>query len=91
MWWTRPPYRGTGQALFVESGDGFGADVFASSCLDALVGQGAFDGVLECGIDHVAAGVVLGDYAGGVELVEEVSGAEGPGVGESLPDSSART
>ena len=70
MWWTRPPYQGTGQALFVEGGDGFGADVLAAAGLDALVGQGALDGVLEGGFDHVAAGVVLGDDTGGVELVE---------------------
>ena len=68
-------------ALLVEGGDGFGADVLAVSCLDALVGQGALDGVLEGGLDEVSAGVVLGDDAGCVELVEEVGGAERPGVG----------
>ena len=80
-WWTRPPYRGTGQALLVEGGDGFCPDVFASSGLDALVGKCAGDGGLEGGLDEVSAGVVLGDDAGGVELVEEVGCAEGPGVG----------
>ena len=69
-WWTRPPYRGTGQALLVEGGHRFGADALAAPGLDALVGQGAGDGGLEGGPDEVSARVVLGDDAGGAELVE---------------------
>ena len=69
-WWTRPPYRGTGQALLVEGGDGFGPDALAAPGLDALVGQRAGDGGLEGGPDEVSARVVLGDDAGGAELVE---------------------
>ena len=42
-WWTRSPYQGTGQALFVEGGDGFvkgplvGADSSHTLCVRKIV------------------------------------------------------
>ena len=68
-------------ALLVEGGDGLGPDALAASGLDALVGQCAGDGGLEGGPDEVSARVVLGDDAGGAELVEEVDAAHRPALG----------
>ena len=79
-WWTRPPYQGTGQALLVEGGDGFGADVLAASGADCLDRKGAVHCVLDGGLGHLAAGVVLYDYAGGFELVVEVDGSQRPAI-----------
>ena len=75
-WWTRPPYRGTGQALLVEGGDGFGPDLLAMSGADGLDGQGALYRVPQRGLYMVSSGVCLDDYLGGVELVEEVGDSE---------------
>ena len=65
-WWTRPPYRGTGQALLVEGGDGFGPDLLAMSGADGFDGQGALYRVPQRGLYMVSSGVCLDDYLGGV-------------------------
>ena len=83
-WWTRPPYQGTGQALLVEGGDGFGPDVLALSRPHALDGKGAFDCVLDGGLGHLASGVVLHNNHGGAELVVQVDDSQRPAIrGES--------
>ena len=79
-WCTRPPYRGTGQALFVERCDGFGADEFSAPRVDGPDGQVSFDGVGESRFDHLSSGVVLDDYHGCIELVVEVYDAQCPAI-----------
>ena len=65
-------------ALFVEGGDGFGADVLAATGFHGLDRKGAVHRVLDGGLGHLAACVVLDDYHGGVELVVEVDDSQGP-------------
>ena len=86
-WWTRPPYQGTGQALFVERGDGFGPDVLSAPGVEGLDGDGAFDSVLDGGLGHLAAGVVFYDYSVGVSVLDLC--ADPFGSGACLAESSA--
>ena len=51
---------------------------FAAPGVEGLDGDGAVDGVLDGGLGHLAAGVVLYDYSHGVELFVEVDGSQCP-------------